>query len=38
VERKNRTVQEAARTMLNESKLTDKLWRDEIYTTIHILN
>jgi hypothetical protein len=38
VERKNRTVQEAARTMLNEAKLTDKFWRDAIYTTIHILN
>jgi hypothetical protein len=38
VERKNITVQEAARTMLNESNLLDKLWRDEIYTTIYILN
>jgi hypothetical protein len=38
VERKNITVQEVARTMLNEAKLPDKLWRDAIYTTIHILN
>jgi regulator of extracellular matrix RemA (YlzA/DUF370 family) len=38
VERKNRTVQEAARTMLNEAKLPDKFWRDAIYTTVHILN
>ena len=27
VERKNRTVQEAARTMLNEAKLSDAFWR-----------
>jgi hypothetical protein len=38
VERKNRTVQEATRTMLIEAKLPKKLWRDAIYTTIHILN
>jgi hypothetical protein len=38
VERKNITVQEDARTMLNESKLPKQLWRDEIYTTVHILN
>jgi len=38
VERKNRIVQEDAITMLNEAKLPDKFWRDEIYTTIHILN
>jgi hypothetical protein len=31
-------VQEVARTMLNEAKLPDKLWRDEIYTIVHILN
>jgi hypothetical protein len=38
VERKNRTVQEAARTMLNEAKLSEKFWRDSIYTAVHILN
>jgi hypothetical protein len=38
VERKNRTVQEVARTMLNEAKLPDKLWRDVIYTAVHIFN
>jgi hypothetical protein len=38
VERKNRTIQEVARTMLNEAKLTDKFRRDAIYTKIHILN
>jgi hypothetical protein len=38
VERKNKTVQEAARTMLNEAKLPNKVWRDAIHTTIHILN
>lgn len=38
VERKKITVQEAARTMLNEAKLIGKFWRDAIYITIHILN
>jgi hypothetical protein len=38
VERKKKTIQEIARTMLNESKLPEKLWRDSIYTTIQILN
>jgi hypothetical protein len=38
VERKNIIVQEVARTMLNEAKLTDKFWRDAIYTIVHILN
>jgi hypothetical protein len=38
VERKNRTVQEAARTMLNEIRLPVKFWRDVIYTIVHILN
>ena len=36
--RKNRTVQEAARTMLNEAKLSDGYWRQAVNTTIHILN
>ena len=38
VERKNKTIQEAARTMLNEAKIPNNVWRDVIYTTIHILN
>jgi hypothetical protein len=38
VEKKNKTIQEVARTMLNEAKLPDKFWRDAIYTVIHILN
>jgi transposase InsO family protein len=38
VERKNITVQEAARTMLNEAKLPKIFWRDAIHTIVHILN
>jgi hypothetical protein len=38
VERKNRTVQEATRTMLNEAKLSDRYWRESVSTTIYILN
>lgn len=38
VERKNRTVQEAARTMLNEAKLSDVFWKEAVGTAIHILN
>ena len=38
VEIKNQTVQEAAGTMLIESKLSNAYWREEIYTTIYILN
>jgi hypothetical protein len=37
-ERRNRTVQEAARTMLNEAKLSDGYWREVVSTTIYILN
>jgi hypothetical protein len=37
-ERKNIFVQEAARTMLNESKLPDIYWREEMYETMYILN
>jgi hypothetical protein len=37
-ERKNRIVQEAARTMLNEAKLSDGYWREFVITTIYILN
>ena len=32
VERKNRTVQEASKTMLNEAKLSDSFWREVVYT------
>ena len=38
MERKNRAVQEAARTMLNEAKLPDMYWREAVYTTVYILN
>jgi hypothetical protein len=38
VERKNKTVQEMARTMLNDSKLSDIFWGQAVHTTIHILN
>jgi hypothetical protein len=38
VERKNRHVQEIARTMLNEAKLSDSFWREAVYTIVYILN
>jgi hypothetical protein len=38
VERKNRTVQEMARTMLMDSKLTDIFWRQAVHTTVRIEN
>ena len=38
VERRNRTIQEAARTMLNETKLSDGYWREAISTVVHTLN
>jgi transposase InsO family protein len=38
VERKNGTVQEMARTMLMDSKLTDIFWTHAVHTTIHIQN
>ncbi|KAB7523685.1 DDE-type integrase/transposase/recombinase, partial [Flagellimonas olearia] len=38
VERKNRTVQEMARTMLTESKLADKYWKEAIHTAVYIQN
>jgi hypothetical protein len=37
-ERRNRTVQEAARSMLNEARLSDGYWREDVGTTIYILN
>jgi transposase InsO family protein len=38
VERKNRTIQEMARTMLMDSKLTDIFWTQAVHTTFHIQN
>jgi hypothetical protein len=38
VEIKNRTVQEMARTMLVDSKLTDIFWTQAVNTSIHIQN
>jgi transposase InsO family protein len=38
VERKNKKIQEVARTMLNETKIQDKFWRDAICTKVHKLN
>ena len=38
VERKNRTVQEDGRTMLNEAKLPDVYWKEALYTNAYILN
>ena len=37
VERKNKTVQEAARTMLNKAKLSDSFWREAVYTAVYNL-
>jgi hypothetical protein len=36
VERKNRTVQEMARTMLMDSKLTNIFWTQAVHTIVHI--
>jgi hypothetical protein len=38
VERKNKTIQEMARTMLKDSKLTDIFWVQAVHTTVHIQN
>ena len=38
LERKNGTVEEMARTMLNDSKLNDIFWLQSVHTTFHILN
>ncbi|GJW75925.1 retrovirus-related pol polyprotein from transposon TNT 1-94 [Tanacetum coccineum] len=38
VERKNRTLQEMSRTMLNEPSLTQKFWCNAIDTSTYILN
>jgi transposase InsO family protein len=37
-ETKNRTIQEASRTMLNEANLPDIYWREVMYTTVYIIN
>jgi hypothetical protein len=38
VERKNRIVMEMARTMLNESKLSNIRWPQAVHIVVHILN
>jgi hypothetical protein len=38
VEKKNKTIQEMARTMWNEAKLPNTFWREAVNTTIYILN
>jgi len=38
VERKNRVLEELARTMINEMKLPKYFWADGINTTCHVLN
>ena len=38
VERKNRTIQEASRTMLNEAKLSNAFWRETVSTVVYIFN
>jgi hypothetical protein len=38
VERKNKIVQEMARTMLMDSKLMDIFWVQEVHTKVHIQN
>ena len=38
VERKNRTLQELARTMLNESKLPTCLWAEAVNTACYVIN
>jgi len=38
VKRKNRSLEELARTMLNESKLPKYFWADVVYTATYVLN
>ena len=38
MERKNKTVMEMARTMLNESNLNDMFWPQAVHTVVHILS
>ena len=37
-ERKNSTVQEVSRTMLNEAKLSDGYWREAVYIGFYVQN
>ena len=36
-ERKNLTIQEVVRTMLNEAKLLDSFWREDVYIIVYIV-
>jgi len=38
VERKNRLVQEIARTMLTKSNIADKFWKEVVHTMVYIQN
>jgi len=38
VERKNRTIQEMARTLLNDSGLSEKHWTFAVHTAVYIIN
>jgi transposase InsO family protein len=38
VARKNKIVQEMAKTMLNDSKVSDIVWKEAVHTAVHILN
>jgi transposase InsO family protein len=38
VERQNRTVQEMARSMMNEKNIGQTYWVEEIHTAVHVLN
>jgi hypothetical protein len=38
VERKDKTIQEMARTMIMDFKLTDIFWTQAVHTTVHIQN
>ena len=38
IERKNKNVMEMARTMLNESRLSNLFWPQVVHTVVHILN
>ena len=37
-ERKNKTMTEMAKTMLNDSQISDKFWGQAVHTSVHILN
>jgi hypothetical protein len=38
VERHNRSIQQMARSMMNEKNVAQKYWVEEIHTDVHILN